>query len=133
MSIEEHRRSLVLAFVGIAYTLGCCAFGFFVHHRTTDCLISRTYLSIISLLVMGLVVLSYRTALHDYQGKVVFAWIYGVFFGGYSYSIKMAALEKIRHRMFDRGLSIINFSNSLPCYFGIPLGGSVYNFVCLLS
>ncbi|KAG1676801.1 hypothetical protein GQR58_014115 [Nymphon striatum] len=136
------QRSLVFAFVGLAYILGCCAFGFFVHHRTTECMISRTYLSIISLLVMGLVVLSYRNALHDYQGKVVFAWIYGVFFGGYSYSIKMAALDKIRHRIFDRGHAVLNFSNSLSCYLGIPIGvylnifhnesGYIFSATCLL-
>lgn len=72
---------------------------------------------------MGLVLISYKTSLADYNGKIIFAWIYGLFFGGYNYSFKMASLEKIRPKMFDRGLALINFASALPNFLGIPLAG----------
>ncbi|CAM1292117.1 Uncharacterised protein g328 [Pycnogonum litorale] len=118
---QAHGYKYIVVFLGLAYVIGSCAFCFLVLHRATDCLISRSYLCISSLLVLGLLVTSYKTALTDYNGKVIFACIFGVFFAGYNYSIRMVAIQTLKPRMFDRGFALINFSVSFPQFIGIPL------------
>ena len=48
----------------------------------------------VSLLVCGLSLLA-LTAVEGYHGYVTFTWVYGVFTGGYQYSLKMYVYQKV--------------------------------------
>ena len=48
----------------------------------------------VSLLVCGLSLLA-LTAVEGYHGYVTFTWVYGVFTGGYQYSLKMYVYKKV--------------------------------------
>ena len=70
----------------------------------------------------GLSILAF-TAVQGYNGYVVFVWIFGIFSGGYHYSLKMYIYEKVRARNFARAWGFAQFSMSLPNMFGVPISG----------
>ena len=59
----------------------------------------------------------------DYGGYVTFVWVYGIFIGGYSYTLKMYVYQKVRARNFPWAWGYIQCSQALPNMFGIPLTG----------
>lgn len=107
-------------FSGLSFVLGCLTFGFIIVKESSDCLISRQYLCQASSLIMSISLIAFTT-FHDYQGYVLFVWIYGFFYGGYCYSIKMFLLEKVRARNLNRAWSFLQASMSLPTFVGLPI------------
>ena len=63
------------------------------------------------------------TAVEGYNGFVVFTWIYGVFAGGYNYSLKMYIYEKVRARNFARAWGFAQFAMAVPNFLGPPITG----------
>lgn len=116
-------------FAGLAFILGVLAFGFMIVKDSADCFVSRQYLCQASSLIMSISLIAF-TSFDDYQGYVLFVWIYGFFFGGYCYSIKMFVLEKVRARNFNRAWSLLQASQSLPIFVGVPITSEcVFSFI----
>ena len=112
-------------FSGLAFVLGSLAFGFIVVKDSADCLISRQYLCQASGLVMAISLIAF-TSFTDYQGYVLFVWIYGFFYGGHCYSIKMFLLEKVRARNLNRAWSFLQASQALPLFVGVPITSKLH-------
>ena len=108
-------------FVGLGMIMGCLVFGFLVVHNSSECFISRQYLCQASCIVMSLMVFAFALGIQDYSGYVMFCSMYGFFYGGYSYSLKMFVFEKVRARNFNRAWGFLQFCQSLPAFFGIPI------------
>jgi len=68
---------LLQAYLGLAWTLGCVAFGLLVVHRSVECRIARQYLTQAAVFVCGLCILALTAVQGNYHGYVIFAWIYG--------------------------------------------------------
>ncbi|EFN84987.1 Monocarboxylate transporter 10 [Harpegnathos saltator] len=68
---------LLQAYLGLAWTLGCVAFGLLVVHRNVECRIARQYLTQAAVFVCGLCILALTAVQGNYHGYVMFAWIYG--------------------------------------------------------
>lgn len=68
---------LLQAYLGLAWTLGCVAFGLLVVHRSVECRIARQYLTQAAVFVCGLCILALTAVQGNYHGYVMFAWIYG--------------------------------------------------------
>ena len=51
--------------------------------------------------------------------------VYGVFLGGYTYSLKMFTYQKVRTRNFSRAWSLIQCSQSLPHLLGVSVTGLI--------
>ena len=60
------------------------------------------------------------------SGYVIFVWIYGIFYGGYSYCLKMYIYEKVRARNFARAWGFAQFSMAISNFFGVPLAGETH-------
>ena len=60
-----------------------------------------------------------------YYGYVTFVWVYGIFIGGYSYTLKMYVYQKVRARNFAKAWGYVQCSQALPNMFGIPLAGYI--------
>ncbi|KAL3222407.1 hypothetical protein MRX96_004874 [Rhipicephalus microplus] len=97
--LERSSLLLLQAFLGIASALGSAAFGLIVIKNSVQCLIARQYLCQAAAFMISASLLAF-TALHQYHGYLLFVWIYGIFLGGYQYSLKMYTLEKVRARNF---------------------------------
>lgn len=67
---------------------------------------------------LSLLVLS---AVADYRGLCFSAWAYGLGLGGYRYTLKMLAIERIRGKYFSKAWGFIKSAESLPVLFGVPL------------
>lgn len=119
---------LLQAYFGSAWALGCCIFGAIVVNHSKECQISKQYLCQASLLMTGLSILAF-TAVEGYNGYVMFVWVYGIFYGGYQYTLKMYIYEKVRARNFARAWGFAQFSMAIPNLFGVPISGEFFTAV----
>ncbi|KAH8021347.1 hypothetical protein HPB51_015337 [Rhipicephalus microplus] len=120
--LERSSLLLLQAFLGIASALGSAAFGLIVIKNSVQCLIARQYLCQAAAFMISASLLAF-TALHQYHGYLLFVWIYGIFLGGYQYSLKMYTLEKVRARNFAKCWSFVQWCQSVPVLVGVPLAG----------
>lgn len=109
-------------YLGSAWTLGCCLFGSVVISNSQECRISKQYLCQASLFLTGVTVLGF-TAVEGHNGFTMFVWVYGIFCGGYNYTLKMYIYEKVRARNFARAWGFAQFSMALPNLIGVPVAG----------
>ncbi|XP_069680903.1 monocarboxylate transporter 2-like [Periplaneta americana] len=116
---------LLQTYLGLAWTLGCAAFGLVVVQNSVECRIARQYLCQAAVFMCGLSMLA-LTAVHgNYHGYVMFAWIYGIFCGGYHYSLKMYTYERVRARNFARTWGFVQCSQAIPIAIGVPISGYI--------
>ena len=106
--------------LGLAWCLGCLFFGLMAATSSYDCRISKQYLCQAALLLCGISIMAF-TAVEGYKGYVVFVWSYGVFLGGYHYSLKMYIYEKVRARNFARAWGFAQSSMGLSILVSVPL------------
>jgi hypothetical protein len=79
----------------------------------------------------GITILTF-TAIEGNNGYIMFAWIYGIFYGGYSYALKMYINEKVRARNFARAWGFAQFSMAAPSLIGIPFSGILEKMIKLI-
>ena len=120
--IKGKQLLLLHTYLGVAWTLGCIIFGCVVVNNSTECRISKQYLCQAALFMSGVAILAF-TSVQGYNGYVVFVWIFGIFSGGYHYSLKMYIYEKVRARNFARAWGFAQFSMSVPNIIGVPISG----------
>lgn len=116
----DARRTLLQVYLGVAWATGSCVFGCLVVQRSGECRVGRQYLCQVSLLVCGLSLLA-LTTVQGFHGYVTFTWVYGLFMGGYHYSLKMYVYQKVRARNFARAWGYIQASQAVPSLVGPPL------------
>lgn len=107
----------------MAWTLGCVIFGLLVVRNSTECRIARQYLCQTAKFMCGLSIFGLTLVNGNIQGYVMFAWVYGIFCGGYYYSLKMYTYEKVRARNFARAWGFVQSSQALGIALGVPLCG----------
>jgi hypothetical protein len=113
--------------MGLAWTVGCVAFGLIVVRNSVECRIARQYLCQASVFMCGVSILALTTVHGHRQGYVMFAWVYGVFCGGYNYSLKMYTYERVRARNFARTWGFVQCSQAIPIALGVPISGEYDN------
>nr|CAD7454644.1 unnamed protein product [Timema tahoe] len=116
---------LLQTYLGLAWTLGCAAFGLVVVQNSVECRIARQYLCQAAVLMCGLSILALTAVQGNYQGYVMFTWIYGIFCGGYHYSLKMYTYERVRARNFARTWGYVQCSQAIPIAIGVPISGYI--------
>ena len=109
-------------FLGIAWCIGCCTFGLVIVNNSVECRIGRQYLCQASLLLTSLSIFAF-TKIKGYNGYIMFVWMYGIFIGGYAYSLKMYIYEKVRARNFARAWGFAQLAMSVPNFIGVPITG----------
>ncbi|XP_013774627.1 monocarboxylate transporter 10-like [Limulus polyphemus] len=118
--LEDSSVLLLQLFLGFAYMLGCFSFSMLILKNSAHCMIARQYLWQASMFGTVIAILSF-CAVNEYNGYVLFVFVYGIFSGGYHYSLKMYLYEKVRPRNFDRSWSYLQCSQSIPVLLGIPV------------
>lgn len=79
----------------------------------------------VAIFMCGLAILALTTLSHSKQGYVFFTWIYGIFCGGYHYTLKVYTYERVRARNFARTWGFVQFSQSIPIALGVPITGKL--------
>ena len=64
-------------------------------------------------------------SVQGYHGYLLFSWMYGVFLGGFEFSLKIYTLERVRVRQFPRGWGFVQGVKALPALIGIPIAGYI--------
>ncbi|XP_013193068.2 monocarboxylate transporter 3 isoform X1 [Amyelois transitella] len=116
---------LLQAYLGLAWAVGCAAFGLLVRQNSAECRIARQYLTQAAVFVCGLATMALTAVEGSYRGYVMFAWVYGIFCGGYHYSLKMYTYERVRSRNFARAWGFVQCSQAVPIAIGVPLSGYI--------
>ncbi|XP_045499340.1 monocarboxylate transporter 10-like isoform X1 [Colias croceus] len=116
---------LLQAYLGLAWAVGCAAFGLLVRQNSAECRIARQYLTQAAVFVCGLATMALTAVEGSYSGYVMFAWVYGIFCGGYHYSLKMYTYERVRSRNFARTWGFVQCSQAVPIAIGVPLSGYI--------
>ncbi|XP_062547904.1 monocarboxylate transporter 2-like isoform X1 [Armigeres subalbatus] len=115
---------LLQTFLGLSIALGVVFSGSSINKTLEISFkkirISRQYVcqGCVTLISLSLLVLS---AVADYRGLCFSAWAYGLGLGGYRYTLKMLAIERIRGKYFSKAWGFIKSAESLPVLFGVPL------------
>ncbi|XP_073969876.1 monocarboxylate transporter 10 isoform X2 [Rhodnius prolixus] len=125
---EDGLADAVLLFqiyLGLAWVFGCLIFGMLVIHNTAECRIARQYLCQVSIFMCGIAIFVFTTLNNNKQGYILFTWIYGIFCGGYNYSLKMYTYERVRARNFARTWGFIQCSQAVPIALGVPIAGYI--------
>jgi len=58
-------------------------------------------------------------SVEGYHGYFLFAWMYGVFLGGFELTLKIYTFDKLRVRQFTRGWGFVQGIKALPYLFGV--------------
>ncbi|XP_046977724.1 uncharacterized protein LOC124543541 isoform X1 [Vanessa cardui] len=116
---------LLQAYLGLAWAVGCAAFGLLVRQNSAECRIARQYLTQAAVFVCALATMALTAVEGSYRGYVMFAWVYGIFCGGYHYSLKMYTYERVRSRNFARTWGFVQCSQAVPIAIGVPLSGYI--------
>lgn len=115
---------LLQTFLGLSIALGVVFSGSSINKTLEISFkkirISRQYVcqGCVTLISLSLLVLS---AVADYRGLCFSAWAYGLGLGGYRYTLKMLAIERIRGKYFSKSWGFIKSAESLPVLVGVPL------------
>ena len=113
---------LLQIYMGTAWACGCLGFGILGGHRSAECRIARQYLCQTAGIGCSIVLLAF-ISVERYNGYVLFVWVYGIFCGGYHYSLKIYTYERVRARNFPRAWSFVQFSQAIPTAIGVPISG----------
>ncbi|XP_045490617.1 monocarboxylate transporter 10 [Pieris rapae] len=116
---------ILQAYLGLAWAVGCAAFGLLVRQKSAECRIARQYLTQAAVFVCGLATMALTAVEGSHSGYVMFAWVYGIFCGGYHYSLKMYTYERVRSRNFARTWGFVQCSQAVPIAIGVPLSGYI--------
>jgi len=114
----------IQTYLGLAWICGVLMFGLLTVKNSVDCHIGRQYLCQAAGLTCGISVLAF-TSVQGTNGYLIFVWIFGIFAGGYQYSLKMFVFEKVRARNFARAWGILQMSQSIPVFLGVPIAGYI--------
>lgn len=90
-----------------------------------SCRINNTFISVqivsqASLLTVAVSILFLSFVL-GFRPLCVLCWIYGIGFGGFRYSLKMLALERVKAKYFTKAWGLIRGAESLPVILSVPL------------
>ena len=114
------------AHLGLSWLVGCFIFGTIIINNSMECRISKQYLCQGALFMTGITILAFTAFVEGSNNSyIMFAWIFGIFSGGYNYSLKMYINEKVRARNFARAWGFAQLSVALPSLIGIPISGTL--------
>ncbi|XP_076371803.1 monocarboxylate transporter 10-like isoform X2 [Tachypleus tridentatus] len=122
--LENSSVLILQAFLGLAFSVGCLVFGLLIVRNNPQCMIARQYLCQAAMFGTAIAILSLH-AVRGYHGYMLFVWIYGIFCGGFQYSLKMYLFEKVRPRNFSRSWGFLQWSQFLSVLCGIPITGYI--------
>ena len=122
--VKQKNVETLQLYLGLALALGSILFGLMVIGKSSECSIARQYLTQAALMVCGVSIVA-LTQVRGLSGYVIFIWVYGIFLGGYNYSLKMYLFEKVRARNFPQAWGFVQCSQALSIGLGVPITGYI--------
>lgn len=105
LDVADDETILLQSYMGLAWILGCVIFGLLVVCNSVECRIARQYLCQVSIFMSGLSMLALTWIGKNFEGYVMFVWIYG----------KLLVPERYTTRqMWNSIISLRHFLRWLP-------------------
>ncbi len=83
-------------------------------------MISRLYLVQLTSLTCGVATLLFTLA-HNFDSFALYACIYGLFCGGYIYTLRMYTYELVTFKLADSAFGYVTFMQGLAVLVGVPM------------
>ncbi|XP_017110676.1 uncharacterized protein LOC108134747 [Drosophila elegans] len=113
---------LLQTFLGISMALGVVIAGallrrcFVIRHFVINTkIVTQMFISIVALAILFL------SFVMGYTGLCILSWLYGIGLGGFQYSLKILALERIKLKHFSKAWGFIRGVESVPVLISVPL------------
>ncbi|XP_022231984.2 uncharacterized protein LOC111080585 [Drosophila obscura] len=113
---------LLQTFLGISMALGVVIAGallrrvFVIRHFVVNTkIVTQLFISIVALAILFL------SFVMGYKGLCILSWLYGIGLGGFQYSLKILALERIKLKHFSKAWGFIRGVESVPVLISVPL------------
>ncbi|KAH8238032.1 hypothetical protein KR032_011491 [Drosophila birchii] len=113
---------LLQTFLGISMALGVVIAGallrrcFVIRHFVINTkIVTQLFISIVALAILFL------SFVMGYTGLCILSWLYGIGLGGFQYSLKILALERIKLKHFSKAWGFIRGVESVPVLISVPL------------
>ncbi|XP_034668028.1 uncharacterized protein LOC117901403, partial [Drosophila subobscura] len=113
---------LLQTFLGISMALGVVIAGallrrvFVIRHFVINTkIVTQLFISIVALAILFL------SFVMGYKGLCILSWLYGIGLGGFQYSLKILALERIKLKHFSKAWGFIRGVESVPVLISVPL------------
>ncbi|CRL00633.1 CLUMA_CG013893, isoform A [Clunio marinus] len=119
---------LLQTFLGLSLAVGIVASGSSINKTcqiasSRKIRISRQYVCQGCVVLVSISIVIFSTLSNGYHTLCIVTWMYGLGLGGYRYSLKMLALERVRGKFFTRAWGFIKGAESIPVLISIPLTG----------
>ncbi|XP_060644561.1 monocarboxylate transporter 7 [Drosophila nasuta] len=113
---------LLQTFLGISMALGVVLAGallrrcFVIKHFVINTkIVTQLFIAIVALAILFL------SFVMGYKGLCILSWLYGIGLGGFQYSLKILALERIKLKHFSKAWGFIRGVESVPVLISVPL------------
>lgn len=116
----EEDLLLVVVYLGLGFTIGVLAQGYIIIKDSKSCSICRRCLCQANCLACGALTLILLLE-KDYDSLALYAWGFGIFCGGYYYTLKMYTYELVKFKIMERAWGFVCAAQCLPILIGSPI------------
>ncbi|OWF47127.1 monocarboxylate transporter 2-like [Mizuhopecten yessoensis] len=120
---EHYDKDMLLlynVYLGLGFLLGCLIHGYIVIRESKECVISTHHLCQSSCIACGLLTLLLIMA-KDFNAFALYAWAFGIFCGGYHYTLKMYTYELVKLKIMERAWGFVAVGQCIPVLIGSPI------------
>ncbi|XP_062608852.1 monocarboxylate transporter 12-like isoform X1 [Saccostrea cucullata] len=111
---------LIIVYLGLGFVLGVVAQGYIIIKDSKSCSICRRCLCQANCLACGVLTLLLLLE-KDYNSFALYAWGFGIFCGGYFYTLKMYTYEIVKFKIMERAWGFVCAAQFLPILIGSPI------------
>lgn len=116
---------LLNVYLGLGFFIGCLAQGYIVIRDSKECSICKRFLCQTCCMACGVLTLLLLMA-KDFDSYALFAWGFGIFCGGYFYTLKMYTYELVKFKIMERAWGFVCAAQIIPILVGSPISSKYY-------
>ncbi|KAJ8315795.1 hypothetical protein KUTeg_007945, partial [Tegillarca granosa] len=118
--VDEEMQLKINVYLGLGFLAGCLILGYIIIRDSKECSISRRHLCQTCSVACGILTLLLLMA-KDQNAFALYAWGFGIFCGGYCYTVKVYTYELVKIKIMERAWGFVCAAQFLPILLGAPI------------